>query len=57
MYLRKIELSEIIEIIKNIILKKAMGYDKIPPKIIKWAPEVFAPILLVIFNKCFDLGT
>ena len=56
MYLRKIELSEIIEIIKNIILKKAMGYDKIPPKIIKWAPEVFAPILLVIFNKCFDLG-
>ena len=56
MYLKKIELREIIEIITNMSLKKAMGYDKIPPKIIKWAPEVFAPILLVIFNKCFDQG-
>ena len=56
MYLSKIELNEIIEIIKRLVLKKAMGHDKIPPKVIKWAPELFAPILLVIFNKCFDLG-
>ena len=56
MFLANIELSEIIEIIKNICIGKAMGNDKIPPKIIKWAPELFAPILLVIFNKCIDIG-
>ena len=56
MYLTQVELEEIIEIIRNICVNKAMGYDKIPPKVIKWAPELFAPILLVIFNKCFELG-
>ena len=39
MFLAKIELSEIIEIIKNICIGKAMGNDKISPKIIKWAPN------------------
>ena len=33
-----------------------MGFDNIPPKILKWAPRLFAPILLVIFNKCLSLG-
>ena len=33
-----------------------MGYDNIPPKIIKWAPHLFGPILLSIFNKCLHLG-
>ena len=33
-----------------------MGYDRIPPKIIKWAPDLFAPIHMNIFNKCIDLG-
>ena len=33
-----------------------MGFDEIAPKIIKWGADLFAPILLVIFNKCIDLG-
>ena len=37
-------------------VKKAMDIDNIPPKIIKWAPELFAPILQVISNKCIDIG-
>jgi len=38
--------------IKGMCVKKGMGVDNIPPKIIKWAPELFAPILSKIFNKC-----
>ena len=51
-----IELHEILELIRNLCVRKAKGYDEIPPKILKWAPELIAPILLVIFNKCLDLG-
>ena len=56
MYLKEITLNEIMEEIAKICTKKAMGYDRIPPKIIKWAPDIFAPILLTIYNKCLDLG-
>ena len=56
MYLTDITIDEIIEEILKICTKKAMGYDQIPPKIIKWAPHIFAPILLVVYNKCFELG-
>ena len=33
-----------------------MGFDEISPKIIKWAAELLAPILQIIFNKCIELG-
>ena len=33
-----------------------MGFDEIAPKIVKWAANLFAPILKIIFNKCIDLG-
>ena len=56
MFLKLIEIHEILEQIKNICISKSQGYDEIPPKIIKWAQNLFAPILLVIFNKCIDLG-
>ena len=56
MYLKLMELHEILKEISSICIKKAKGYDDIVPKVIKWAPELFAPILLVIFNKCIDLG-
>ena len=56
MHLRSIEEAEILEEIWKICTKKAMGYDGIPPKIIKWAATLFAPILKVIFNKCIELG-
>ena len=56
MYLKLIEIHEILEEIAKIVIKKAKGYDQIAPKIIKWASHLFAPILLVIFNKNIDMG-
>ena len=37
-------------------MNKARGHDEIAPKIIKWASELLAPVLLTIFNKCIDLS-
>ena len=51
-----IENHEIIDEITAISDKKAMGFDSIPPKIIKWAPHLFTPFLKSIFNKCLHLG-
>ena len=31
-------------------------YDGITPKIVKWASDLLAPILLTIFNKCIEIG-
>ena len=45
-----------LEEIQEICDKKAMGYDNIPPRVIKWAPHIFGPILLNVFNRCFQLG-
>ena len=56
MYLKPIELYEILEEIINICINTAKGYDNIAPKKIKWAPDLFAPILLNIFNKCINMG-
>ena len=55
MYLTLIEIHEILEEIQNICISKAKGYDEIYPKLIKWAADLYAPILLVIFNKCIEL--
>ena len=55
-FLGDIELHEIIEEILGICITKAMGFDDIPPKVIKWAPHLFAPILLVLYNKCLHVG-
>ena len=56
MYLKLIEIHEILEEIAKICINKAKGHDEIAPKIIKWGQDLFAPILLVIFNKCIDMG-
>ena len=56
MYLKYINLFEILDEIKKICVKKAMGFDEIAPKIVKWASELLAPIRLIIFNKCIELG-
>ena len=56
MYLKYIELFEILDEINKICVRKAMGFDEIAPKVVKWAPEIFAPILLIIFNKCIEFG-
>ena len=36
--------------------RKEWGMIIFHHKIIKWAPHVFGPILLTIFNKCITLG-
>ena len=56
MYLKFIELYEIPEEINKICIKKATGCDEITPKILKWAAELFAPVLLIIFNEYISLG-
>ena len=56
MYLRSLTVTEILEEIECICLKKAMGFDDIAPKIVKWAASIFAPILKILFNKCIELG-
>ena len=56
MFLRYTSLAEILEEMNLIDVKKSMGYDEIPPKIVKWAANLLAPWLMVIFNKCIDLG-
>ena len=55
-FLDEIMLHEVLEEISSIDPKKAMGYDDIPPKVIKWAPHIFGPILVKLFNKCLRLG-
>ena len=55
-FLREISLDEVIDEINGIFEKKGMGFDNIPPKVIKWAPHLFAPILVELFNKCIKLG-
>ena len=56
MFLKVIELHEILEEIAKICSRKSMGHDNIPPKIVKWSAELFAPILLIVFNKSMELG-
>ena len=56
MLFKDFELHEVIDEIQNICDKKAMGFDEIPPKVIKWTPGVFALILLALFNKCLHAG-
>ena len=56
MFFKDIKIHEILEEIRGICERKAMGFDNIPPKILRWAPELFAPILQIIFNKCLHLG-
>ena len=56
MYLPSLTVTEILEEIERICLKKAMGFDDIAPKIVKWAASIFAPILRILFNKCIELG-
>ena len=55
-FLQDITLDEIVDEIRSINDKKVMGFDNIPPKVIKWAPHLFGPILVSIFNKCIHLG-
>ena len=56
MHLSKIEIQEIVEEMVEVDPNKAIAFDEIPPKVVKWAPHLLAPLLCVAFNKCLDLG-
>ena len=56
MYLKPFLLHEVLDEIGNICESKMFGYDKTSPKLIKWAPDLYGPILLTIFNKCIAMG-
>ena len=56
MFLKEIQLDELLDIMKNLCVKKSIGYDQVPPKIIKRAPNLLLPILSTIFNKCINIG-
>ena len=55
-YLTKIEAHETAEEIFNLVINKSVGHDRIPPKIVKWASDLFVPILTLVFNKCIEQG-
>ena len=50
MYLKYIELFEIMDEIKKICVKKAMGFDEIAPKVIKW-PNMVTYLHQVFVNR------
>ena len=55
-FLQEIDEEEIYEEILKLNTNKSMGFDEIPPKVIKWAPHLFTPILKSIYNKCLETG-
>jgi Reverse transcriptase (RNA-dependent DNA polymerase)/Endonuclease-reverse transcriptase len=57
--LRNIHLvkSGILNLVKNLNQHKSPGPDGITPKLLKLVPEEISDYLLLLFNKCFELGT
>ena len=47
---------EVLELINELDVNKSVGIDEIPPKIVKWAAPILAPILTLVFNKCILSG-
>ena len=56
MFLKLLEIHEILEEIDRICVKKARECGEIAPKLIKWAALLLAPILLIIYNKFIDMA-
>ena len=51
-----IEISEILNLLAKLVVKKACGYDNISNKILKATSYVIAPYLLQLFNNCIYQG-
>ena len=51
-----ISLSEILNLISKLAIKKACGYDQISNKVLKATSYVIAPFLTTLFNKCMRQG-
>ena len=56
LFLKKATEPETRKHIDEADIKKATGIDKIPAKVLKWAIDLFAPILTKLFNKCIEEG-
>ena len=55
-YLHDTDLSEIIKIISNLVLRKACGYDLISNRILKATIQVISPHLVQLYNNCMSQG-
>ena len=56
LFLKKATEPETRKHIDEADIKKATGIDNIPAKVLKWAIDLFAPILTKLFNKCIEEG-
>ena len=47
--------AEVLEVLRDVNPRKrlSMGYDMIPPKVLKMTSDALVPSLTAIFNKCF----
>ena len=52
----QIENEEIIKHIQDLKDEKAIGYDGVHPKILKWGANLISPILTSIYNDCISKG-
>lgn len=46
--------NDVLEALKNIDVKKATGYDNLPPRIIKYSISYLVPVLTTLINQCID---
>ena len=53
---KKILVHEILKILKALSAYKSTGHDGIPAVIIKWASDIIAPLLTIIFNEFAEIG-
>ena len=55
-FLSRVSEEDVLREIKQLIPKKASGYDNIGGKILQICPEIFSQHLAKIFNHYIDLG-
>ena len=51
---KHVNVNDVCKIIKTLDVKKAMGYDNIPAKLLKLSSDVLGPVITPIINKCID---
>ena len=56
MILHHVTVEEVRNLIQDLDTSKSIGYDEIPPKVLKWASPILSPVLTDLFNKCLVSG-
>ena len=51
---KKVDVSDVYKIMKNLNPSKATGYDGIPPKTLKCSSQTMAPVICNVINKMFE---